>query len=156
MRLIGLIVAMFLLVSFAVAQDLTPGKPSKEDKCPVCGMFVAKFPDFLAQIVFKDGSRAYFDGSKDFFKYLLDVEKHHPSKTTADIAALYVTDYYGLTPIDARKAYYVLGSNVYGPMGKECIPFEKEADAKEFMADHGGKSILDFASVNAGTLEELD
>jgi nitrous oxide reductase accessory protein NosL len=34
------------------------------------------------------------------------------------------------------SAYYVLGSDIYGPMGRELIPFEKEADAKEFIKDH--------------------
>ena len=156
MRLVGSIVMLFLLISPVLAQDATPGKPSAEDKCPVCGMFVSKFPDFLAQVVYKDGSHAYFDGAKDLFKYLLEVKKYQPSKATAEIAAIYVTDYYSLNPVDAGKARYVTGSNVYGPMGKECIPFEKEADAKEFKADHGGSAILEFGSVNAQVLQGLD
>ncbi|MCE5245149.1 MAG: nitrous oxide reductase accessory protein NosL [Desulfobacteraceae bacterium] len=156
MRLIGTILAFFLLTSVAPAQDISPGKPTREDKCPVCGMFVAKFPDFEAQIVFKNGGRVFFDGAKDLFKYALDVKKYQPEKSADDIAAIYVTDYYSLNPVDAGKAFYVLGSNVYGPMGKELIPFEKESDAKEFMTDHGGKAVLTFTAVSAGTLEGLD
>lgn len=156
MRLIGTILAFFLLTSVAPAQDISPGKPTREDKCPVCGMFVAKFPDFEAQIVFKNGARVFFDGAKDLFKYALDVKKYQPEKSADDIAAIYVTDYYSLNPVDAGKAFYVLGSNVYGPMGKELIPFEKETDAREFMADHGGKAVLTFTAVSAETLEGLD
>jgi hypothetical protein len=48
-------------------------------------MFVAKYPDWLAQMVFKDGSSAHFDGAKDMFKYLFNLKKYNPSKTTEDI-----------------------------------------------------------------------
>ena len=57
-----------------------PVKPSARDKCPVCGMFVAKSPDFLAEIVFKDGSCAIFDGPKDMFKYYLNLPSTMPPK----------------------------------------------------------------------------
>ena len=117
-----------------------PVKPSPKDKCPVCGMFVAKYPDFLAQIIFKDGSALFFDGAKDMFKCYLNLKKYHPSKKQSDIDSIYVNDYYGLTFIDGFKAFYVIGSDIYGPMGRELIPFEKEADAREFMKDHKGNS----------------
>lgn len=29
---------------------------SKQDRCPVCGMFVYKYPKWVAQIYFSDGS----------------------------------------------------------------------------------------------------
>jgi copper chaperone NosL len=50
----------------------------------------------------------------------------------------------------------VIGSDILGPMGKELIPFEKEADAKAFMRDHRGKAILKFTEVTAATLKELE
>lgn len=136
--------------------DRKPIKPSPKDKCPVCGMFVAKFPDFLAQILFKDGSYAFFDGTKDLFKYYLNLKKYNPTKNLSDIDSIYVTDYYSLTFIEGLKAYYVGGSNVYGPMGKELIPFEKEDDAKEFMTDHIGKSLSKFKDVNHDIIKSLD
>ena len=50
-----------------------PVKPEPREKCPVCGMFVARYPDWVAGIRFQDGSRALFDGAKDLFKLLLRV-----------------------------------------------------------------------------------
>ena len=73
-------------------------KPSPKDKCPVCGMFVAKYPDFVAEIVFKDGSYAVFDGAKDMFKYYLDLKRFNPAKKPADIRSIYVTDYERCNP----------------------------------------------------------
>src|SRR5512136_2018218 len=62
-------------ITDAYSGDRKPTKPTPKDKCPVCGMFVAKYPDFLAQILFKDGSYAIFDGTKDMFKYYYNLIK---------------------------------------------------------------------------------
>ena len=145
-----------LLVSSASAGQNKPVTPASKDKCPVCGMFVSKYTDFLAQIIFKDSSYALFDGTKDMFKYYLNIKTYSPSKTTADIDSLYVNDYYTLSPVDGLTAYFVIGSDILGPMGKELIPFGKEADAKAFMRDHSGKAILKFTEVTAATLKELE
>jgi len=90
------------------------------------------------------------------FKYYFNLKKYQPSKNSSDIDSIYVTDYYHLTLIDGLPAYYVLGSDIYGPMGRELIPFEKEADAKEFMKDHQGKSILRFKEINDKVIKTLD
>jgi len=148
-----LIILLLLAASFTFSADFKPTMPSPKDRCAVCGMFVAKYPNFLAQVLFQDGSYAFFDGPKDMFKYYFDVKKYNPSKKPSDVAAIYVIDYYSLSPVDGFKAYYVEGSNVFGPMGKELIPFEKEAEAKEFMADHVGKSLLRFKEVSPEILK---
>jgi copper chaperone NosL len=161
-----LTLSLVLILAFALTLSLTlslsqggdrkPIKPSPKDKCPVCGMFVAKYPDFLAQILFKDGSSAFFDGTKDMFKYYLNLKKYQPSTNVSDIDGIYVTNYYDLTLTDGLAAYYVLGSDIYGPMGRELIPFEKEADAREFMKDHQGKSILRFKEITYEIVKSLD
>jgi copper chaperone NosL len=151
------IVAIILLAaSVAWAVDPAPEKPSPQDKCPVCGMFVAKYPDFIARIVFKDGSQAFFDGSKDMMKYYFNLATYNPAKKAGDIASISVTDYYSLKLIDANTAYYVVGSDVYGPMGRELIPFLEEKAAKEFLKDHNGKSILQFQDIKPELLGSLD
>ncbi len=136
--------------------DTMPLQPNIKDKCPVCGMFVARYPDFVAQVLFKDGSRAYFDGSKDMFKFCLNMKKYAPQKRAQDISAIYVTDYYRLEHIDGFKAWYVLGSDIYGPMGREMIPFEKQSDAGEFMKDHKGRSIMRFEDIRLELIRGLD
>jgi nitrous oxide reductase accessory protein NosL len=119
-------------------------------------MFVAKYPDFTAEILFKDGSYAVFDGAKDLFKYYLNLKKYKPAKGHEDIDSIYVTDYYTLKPIDGLRAYYVAGSDVYGPMGKELISTAEEEDARGFLKDHGGRSILRFGDVTAEMIRRLD
>jgi copper chaperone NosL len=141
---------------FLWAQERGPLTPGPKDKCPVCGMFVAKYPDFVAVVSFRDGTHAYFDGVKDMMKYYFNLQKYNPSKKRSDIVQIHVTDYYSLSLIDGSKAYYVSGSDIYGPMGREFIPFEKEGDAGEFLKDHRGKSVLQFQDMNTELVMRLD
>jgi copper chaperone NosL len=138
------------------ARAAGPVVPKAADKCPVCGMFVSKYPDWIAQALFGDGSYAVFDGAKDMFKYLLNLRTYAPGRTAGDIAYLYVTDYYSLTPIDGKQAWYILGSDVLGPMGRELIPLAKEVEAREFLKDHKGKQLVRFGDVTAATIRALD
>jgi nitrous oxide reductase accessory protein NosL len=155
-KLILTLTLILTLLSPAWSGERKPVKPQPGDKCPVCGMFVAKYPDWLAQVVFKDGSLAHFDGPKDMFKYLFNLKKYNPSKKPADIRAIYVTDYYDLTFINGQEAYYVTGSDIYGPMGRELIPFQKEPDARGFLKDHKGKTLLKFKEVTPEIVKGLD
>ena len=155
-RIAAFMIIVILLAAGAYAGERKPVKPTNADKCGVCGMFVAMHADFLAQIVYKDSSYAVFDGAKDMFKYYFNLAKYAPGKKASDIDSLYVTDYYGLKPVDAVNAVYVIGSDVLGPMGKELIPFEKLADAEEFKKDHKGTSILKFRDITVITLKGLD
>ena len=154
--LVALCLLGFLPASPLGAADNGMPKPTAKDKCPVCGMFVAKYPDWLAAVRFRDGSHVYFDGAKDMFKYLHDMKKYDPARKPEDVQVVAVMDYYGLTWIDARKAWYVLGSDVYGPMGRELIPLEREADAREFMKDHKGMKIIRFSEATPEVIKTLD
>jgi copper chaperone NosL len=155
---ISLILLAFLLLSIPSVWAVDKGfiKPGPKDKCPVCGMFVAKYPDFVAVLTFKDGTRAFFDGVKDMMKYYLNLQKYNPSKKRNDIAQIHVTDYYSMGFIDGFKAFYVSGSDIHGPMGKELIPFEKEGDAHEFLKDHKGKAVLRFQDITNDVVKRLD
>jgi copper chaperone NosL len=149
---------LFLLITGPLwgADEIKPAKITPADKCPVCGMFVAKYADFADQIVFKDGTHAFFDGVKDMMKYYFAVPKYNPPKTKADIAHILVTDYYSLKLVDGCQAFYVVGSDVFGPMGKELIPFQEEAAAKEFKEDHKGTAMLSFKDITPALIKTLD
>lgn len=118
----------------------------KDAKCPICGMFVAKYPQWVA--VIEDGEKnLYFDGVKDMMKYLFSQKKKFEK--------IYVSDYYKLKKIDAREAFYVMGANVYGPMGSELIPFVSENEAVTFMKDHNGKRVLRFSEIDEKSVKNL-
>jgi len=147
--------ATALLLVAAAPVPIAP-KPGPESKCPVCGMFVARYPDWVAGVVFRDGTPAFFDGAKDLFKFLLHPERFGTGRKAGDVKRVFVTDYYAVTPVDARDAFFVLGSDVFGPMGTELVPFEKRSDAEEFMKDHKGTAILRFQDVDDPTIRTLE
>ena len=57
---------LFLLAAVPLsAGEKMPPSPPAAAKCAVCGMFVAKYPDWTGVIIFKDASSFFFDGPKD-------------------------------------------------------------------------------------------
>ncbi len=126
------------------------------DLCPVCGMVVSKYPAWIATVVYKDGHAHHFDGAKDLFKYLFDMPRYARGHRGQDIARIGVTEYYELKRIDARQAWFVIGSDVLGPMGHELIPLATQADAEAFLNDHKGRRILRFDEVTRALPGKLD
>ena len=147
----ALLVAMLTITATAAgatAAEPVFRPPGPRDRCPVCGMFVAPFPSWVAEIVRADGSYDVFDGVKDLVRHLAT------GGSTAAAAAggrVFVTDYYSLEPVDALTAWYVSGSDVLGPMGPEFIPFGEEGAAREFLRDHRGTGLHRFAELPAAT-----
>ena len=141
-----------------------PIEIEETDKCPVCGMFVAKYPRWVAQIIYVHGDHEHkfsFDGVKDLMKFYFDPKRWLSSKNKHPISKekiknILVTDYYSQKPIDGSSAFYVIGSDVYGPMGHELIPFEDESDAKTFKKDHIGTKIIKFDKINEEEVYKLD
>ena len=153
------ILALLLLFSLSLAaqaETLKVPNPGPRDTCPVCGMFVAKYPAWVATVLYQDGHAHHFDGAKDLFKYLFDLPRWAPGHRAEDMTAIAVTEYYGLSRIPAREAWYVIGSDAPGPMGHELVPLATEADAKEFLRDHAGKRILRFDDVTPELPAKLD
>lgn len=120
---------------------------TKEDKCPVCGMFVYKYPTWIAKIECKSDVH-YFDGIKDLFKYYFRHKKNSKN--------ILVQDYYTQKILDARESFFVIGSDVYGPMGNEFIAFETLQSAKKFMLDHKAKQLVKFDDINEDMVYSLD
>ena len=141
-------------VPLASAQAIP--KPGTKDLCPVCGMLVSKYPNWVAVVTWKDGHAHFFDGAKDMFKFLGDLAKFAPGHRPEDITGIYVTDFYNLERIDARKAYFVTGSDVLGPMGHEFVPLASKADADDFLKDHKGKKLYTFERITPALANGLD
>jgi len=154
--LVALAAGPVALPRLALAKPTKLPAPGPRDTCPVCGMFVAPYPYWVATVLWRDGKTVHFDGAKDFFKYLADLKKYEPARQRGDIQAMGVTDYYATARIDAASASYVVGSDVLGPMGHELVPHDSAEEAREFMADHKGRRVLRFADVTLALLAGLD
>lgn len=134
---------------------------TKDEKCPVCGMFTYKYPRWASQIFYKHGDHQHhlsFDGVKDLMKFYFDPMKwgEYEFAKKENISKVLVTDYYSQKAIDGTKAYYVIRSDIYGPMGHELIPFESKDDAKTFLKDHFGNKIIEFKDIKEDDVYKLD
>jgi len=125
-----------------------------ETRCPVCGMFVAKYPQWITQVRLSDTTSEAFDGVKDMAAYIFAPENYGAAKG-ATVTEIRVKDYYSQKWIDGRQAFYVLGSKVLGPMGHELIPFSTRDAAENFQKDHGGTRILEFSEISKDLIESL-
>ncbi len=124
----------------------------KDTRCPVCGMAINLYPKWSAMITTKD-RKIYFDGIKDMMKYYLDRASFHFDRDK--IIYMVVKEFYHLKDIDAKIAWYVIGSDVRGPMGAELIPFKSKDEAKIFMQDHHGKKIIRFNDITLHLIKSL-
>ncbi len=134
---------------------------TKKEKCPVCGMFVYKYPRWVAQIYFMHNNKEEhlsFDGVKDMMKFYFHPKEwgDYGVESKKDMIKITVTDYYSQKSIDAKKAFYVIGSDIYGPMGHELIPFEYEDEAKTFSMDHKGLKVVKFEDITPSEVHKLD
>ena len=140
------LVVFALLISGSVLAATVPA-PGPKDRCPVCGMFVAPYPDWVAAIALDNGKWLYFDGCKDLFRYYFASVAGKTATAANTFSGIYVTEYYTTQFVPAREVFYVLGSDVLGPMGKELIPVAGQEQAETFMRDHSGRRILRFDEV---------
>ncbi len=142
--------ALFMCLTLGVlsaAPAAQVSAPGPGDRCPVCGMLVAPYPAWTSTIVFKDGSQVFFDGPKDMLRYYLSFAEYNRERTLEDVAGLYVTEYYTTELKSAEEVFFVVGSDVMGPMGKEMVPVAGNEAAETFRKDHGGQKILTFAEM---------
>ena len=148
----SLIVAMGITLFLSFNLQAKPVTDIKQDeKCRVCGMFVAKYQPWIAQIQYSEDDVAMFDGVKDMMAFYFEPEKFG-GKQGQKAIAIYVKDYYTQEWLNGKEAVYVAGSDIMGPMGHELIPFGSTSAAENFMTDHKGKKMFHFNEI---TLEQV-
>ncbi len=134
---------LFAMTSCASFQPVTI---EARKQCPLCGMYPARYPMFNCQILFKDGSYEAFDSAAGLLVYL-----HFPEKTGMEpkpAAKIYFKDYVKESWIEADKAFFVVGSEIMGPMGVEFLPVDGKPAAEELKKREKGKEIIHFGMIN--------
>jgi copper chaperone NosL len=146
----GIVLSFQTVVALAAPVE----EPGLGDRCPVCGMSVAKYSGWFTQLSHGDGTVRWFDGVKDLLAYYFQPEQFG-SPAEALIQEVWVKDYSTQAWIAGRQAYYVTGSDVRGPMGDEFVPFSTLEAAEVFLKNHGGDKIWSFGEITPDKVEEL-
>jgi nitrous oxide reductase accessory protein NosL len=103
--------------------------------CDKCGMDLVKF--------YKTSHCAKVNGVQKQFCSIHCLED--AIQSGAKVTDIKVVDTTSLKLIDAKKAYYVVGSNIKGTMSRVSkYAFKNLNDAKKFQKKHGGK-IMNFS-----------
>lgn len=130
------------------------------DECHLCGMLIVNFSGpkgelFRKGITKADGDEVKkFCSTRDMFSFYLDPENKR------NVTSILVHDM-SKAPwespndeffIDARKAWFVIGSSQTGAMGKTLASFSKKVDADAFAQEFGGR-VIDFDSVDYDAIQ---
>jgi len=150
-----LILLPFILASFLFAAPITV---SKDDLGLIRNLKVYKYPRWIAQVTTVQNKKLYFSSAKSMFEFYFLFKKwpEFNVKTVDDMAEIFVTDYKTYDAINARRAYYVYGSNVTSIAGDDLISFKNEYDAKEYSKNHNGKRIFRFSQVRHQLIQLLN
>lgn len=126
--------------------------------CLVRHVKIAEHTKWACEVILKDNQKFFFSSPKSMLEFYL-----HPGrwadigiKSEDDFKEIYATDYKTQNAIDAKKAFFVYGSNVISIAGDDLVVFEKEADAKEFASKHNGKRVLPFNQVKLPLINLLN
>lgn len=109
----------------------------------ICGMDVANYPEWNAQLAHVDGTGAFFCTTGCLFGYLA-VPDHHDAP--ADIDGVWVTDHGSGDLVDGWDAVYVLirdSDLVSDPMGINPRPFADETNAVSYVDNHEDDSVTE-------------
>jgi copper chaperone NosL len=129
--------------------------------CSLDGMLLMDYPGPKAQIHYDMGEPDFFCDTVEMFSIYLRPEQQKRIK------AIYTHDMGKASweaPreewIDAKKAFYVLGSKKMGGMGPTLASFAKQEDAQAFAKTNGGKVLrfdevtIDMVALDGGVLRD--
>lgn len=152
---VGLLAGFWSAFSWAV-EPLPAQTITAEVRCPVCGMYPARYPKWAAQVVLADRSLRAFDSPADLFRYLHSRARYEKQAGAAQISAIYLTDYAKGGWVAAPQAWLVVGSKVLGPMRHADLPaFGSRDGAEQFMREQGGR-LFSFEGVTPELVRSFD
>jgi copper chaperone NosL len=148
-----MVLAVFLTGCSETEEQVTekpdPVHIESGDECHVCGMAITRFPGPKGEaITAREQAVHKFCSTRDMFSWALQPENAKRDHT------LYVHDMAqtdwehpdDTALIDAREAFFVVGSERSGAMGPTLVSFAAENSAVEFASEYGGE-VVGFADV---------
>ena len=122
-------------------------EPAKTATCALDGMLLMDYPGPKGQIQYDKGDADFFCDTVEMVSTYLapEQQKRVMGVFTQDMGKADWNQPAGHW-IDARSAYYVLGSKRTGSMGPTLATFAQIADAEAFAKQYGGK-VLSFKAL---------
>lgn len=140
------ILFLIILLGMSTMGFSQPVKIEAHKECPLCGMYPARYPQFNCQIIFKDGRYEAFDSAIGLVVYLLFSE--NTGMPLQPIEKIYFKDYLKKSWIEADNTFFVIGSEIMGPMGIEFLAADSQQAANALKKQEKGQDIVYFKEIN--------
>ena len=127
---------------------------SAQDRCPVCGMKVIRYPKFSCAIQLKDNTTYYFCSTGCMLRSWTHPEIYLGTMPTL-LKRPVVKEYFSGQQVDARDIIFVSGSDIIGPMGPALVPVLDEHYLEVLKKRHGFKNIFILKNLNDATWFEM-
>ena len=121
---------------------------SEGDRCPVCAMPVKAHERFSAAIAF------YFCSPGCMLRAWLQPERYL-NRSRQQLSRPVARDYFSGDFIDGRRALWVSGSDVIGPMGPALVALKSDTQLDAFRRRHGAGRVFRLWALTAETWEQL-
>ncbi len=136
-----------LALSSALASCAEEGSAQAHPtRCDTCGMRIDRESGWRAGGVSNTGQEVAFDTPKCMFRY----HRQH-----GGVGQPWVIEYYSQERRPASHLFYVLGTDLEGPMGRDLVPVEGHDAAQRLMRDHHGTRVLAFDEVSLEVIDSL-
>lgn len=161
-RLAALLGAIAMLGACGERQQaVQPQEITRGTACSLDGMILADYPGPKGQIHYDQGEPDFFCDTMELMSIYLAPEQKRR------VVGIFTQDM-GKTDwkrpqgqwIDAKTAFFVLGSRMDGSMGPTLATFARQEDAQAFAKAHGGRVLrfaeitLDMVRLDGGVLKD--
>ncbi len=137
---------VFAAAACAGGEDEASAQRATTGRCALCGMRVTRGSAFASGAVEANGQEVLFDSVKCMFRWL---GQH------TDARDPWTTEHLSRSEHPARDLFYVMGSDIDGPMGADLVPVDTREHAEQIRTSHHGTQILAFSEVTSDVLDEL-
>lgn len=139
-------VAVFTAAACAGGDEEASAQRPAGGRCALCGMRVTRGSAFASGASEANGHEVLFDSVKCMFRWL---GQH------TDARDAWTTEHLSRSERPARDLFYVMGTDIDGPMGADLVPVDTREHAEQIRTTHHGTQILAFAEVTSSVLDEL-
>ncbi len=158
MRWQGRVLFVGVLLVACGAKEVERAEPiaiEAAESCALDGMLLAYHEGPKAQLVRKNGARAFFCDSKEVFAELLDpVRRRQIAGIWFQALDAAPWEAHADGWVSAEGLFFVAGSGKMAAMGPTLAPFVERAKADAFVGEHGGR-IYRFDQIDLALMRQL-
>lgn len=138
--------AAVIVCATACASPSEEASAQHANRCANCGMRVTRGAAFASGAREASGAEVVFDSPKCMFRWL---EQHRDARDA------WTTEHLSRQERPAAGLFYVLGTDLRGPMGADLVPVDTREHADTLLASHHGQRVLVFAEVTPEIVASL-